>query len=612
MRLVNIEAKHFRCLRCVSLPIHKLTVLIGENDSGKSSVLDLLEIVLNDQRPDENDYFRERERPPAENIEVILTFELAEQDEPAAGPFTARDGKLYLRKTFSTISTETYYKGEKFVDSTLYEDFGKMTAAGLDEVLQRLDIRYEGRLNKQRRIELIESYKAEAPATEDWIPAQAAELRDILPRFERYRAIDYQSPDRLVLKTLQTVYESVVFERQEDGEQHPIEPLRLLKRQIELQINEKVAELRDFIRRYNPKVALISYDPMIDFSRGLREGEFLLDDGRGLRYLSKTGDGTKRRLFMATVDWDRQVLSEQVDSTRAILRGYDEPDVNLHYEAQRTMYNAISDIVNREGSRVQAIICTHSLTMIDRAPATTLNLLSLSEDGCTDTSFLRTDGDQEIEEFLDLLASELGITNTMMFYERCYVIIEGHTEENALPVFYRTLYGRSLIEDGIRLINIEGTGGRKGLLKLLGKNRQKITLSLLDRDTRLSIELEDAGFDRALLEDHIVYVGDREFEDAFADDVLCTCLSEIWPRIDGSPWTMEHLQPLRQDAQNKKFSDALLGVVYQNTESGPECKKSVLGVELAKRCPVDHIPEPIIRLLDKARQIARITEGEDL
>lgn len=606
MRLVNIEAKQFRCLKCVSLPIHKLTVLIGENDSGKSSVLDLLEIVLNDQRPDENDYFREGEAPPAESIEVILTFELDERDEQAAEPFTAKDGKLHLRKVFSTISSETYYRGQKFIDDRLFQDFGKMTAAQLDEVLEELDIQYEGRVNKERRLELIESHKQKAPTTEDWIPAQAAQLRDILPRCERYRAIDYQSPESLVTKTLQTVYESMVFEKQEDEQQRPIEALRVLKKQIEVEINEKVSELLTFIKRYNPRVSRISFDPIIDFSRGLRAGEFLLDDGRGLRWLSKTGDGTKRRMLMATMDWDRQVLSEEVAPTRAILRGYDEPDVNLHYEAQRTMYKAISDTVNQEGSRIQAIMCTHSLTMIDRAPATSVNLLSLSEDGCTIPSFLQTDGDPEIEEFLDLLATELGITNTMIFYERCYVIVEGHTEENALPIFYRRLYQRSLIEDGIRVINIEGKGGRKGLLKLLGKNREKITLSLLDRDSRVGTELEDAGFNRELLEDQIFYIGDREFEDAFSDEVLCTCLSDAWPRIDGSPWTTEHLQPLRENAE-KKFSDALLALVYQNTETGRECKKSVLGLELAKHSPVQQIPEPIICLFEKAREIARST-----
>jgi putative ATP-dependent endonuclease of OLD family len=606
MRLANIEVRNFRCLRCVSLPIHELTVLIGENDSGKSSVLDLLDMVLNEKQPDENDFFQEEEGTPSELIEVELTFELDNIDRPMAEAFTAADGRLYLRKVFSISSVETYYRGERFVDDRLHQDFARMKVGELDEVLAELGIVCEGRLNRERRLKLIEGYKEEAETREDWILVQPAELRDVLPRLERYKAIDYQDPASFVLKTLQTVYEDTIFETTEDDRRRPVEPLRTLKKQIEAEINDKVNELLAFAKRYNRRVRRISFDPTIDFSRGLRTGEFLVDDGQGLRYLSKKGDGTKRRIFMATLDWDRQVLSERAGSTRAIIRGYDEPDANLHYEAQRMMYNTISDIVYQEDSRVQAVICTHSLTMIDRAPATSINLLSLSENGCTVTSFLRTDDDPEVEEFLHLLACELGITNTMMFYERCYVLVEGPTEENALPILYRRMYGRSIIDDGIRLINIEGKGGRKGLLKLLGKNRQEITLSLIDPDADVANELGDAGFSRKTIEQNVLYIGDREFEDAFADEVLCACLSEVWPRTDGAIWMSEHLRPLRENADAKKFSSALLGLVYQNVETGPECKKHVLGVELAKRCPLEHIPAPIIRLFQQARIIAGI------
>lgn len=308
---------------------------------------------------------------------------------------------------------------------------------------------------------------------------------------------------------------------------------------------------------------------------------------------------------MATLDWDQQILFERDESARAIIRGYDEPDTNLHYEAQRRMYNTIADIAQQDSSRVQAIICTHSLTMIDRAPAACINLLRLSESGDTDVEILETDNDPEVEDFLHLLASELGITNTMMFYERCYIIVEGATEENSLPVLYRRVYGRSMIDDGIRLINIEGKGGRRGLLKLFGKNRQEITLSLLDPDDDLVSELEYAGFSEENMEKNVIYVGDKEYEDAFSNEDLCACLSEVWPRVDGRSWTNEDLQPLRED--DKKFSSALLELIYVNTNTGPECKKPVLGVELAKRCLLERIPDPIKRLFERSREISGAT-----
>ena len=39
MQLKTIEVRNFRCLKNVTIPFHELTVLIGENDAGKSTVL---------------------------------------------------------------------------------------------------------------------------------------------------------------------------------------------------------------------------------------------------------------------------------------------------------------------------------------------------------------------------------------------------------------------------------------------------------------------------------------------------------------------------------------------------------------------------------------------
>lgn len=56
-----------------------------------------------------------------------------------------------------------------------------------------------------------------------------------------------------------------------------------------------------------------------------------------------------------------------------------------------------------------------------------------------------------------------------------------------------------MLDDGIRMINLHGHGAWLPLLQLLGKNRQLITLTLLDSDMRTEYEKKftDAGFDTA-------------------------------------------------------------------------------------------------------------------
>jgi putative ATP-dependent endonuclease of OLD family len=607
MKLIKVEIKNFRCLKEVNIPFRELTLLIGENDAGKTTVLDLLDLILNEHQPEESDYyfFDDGSGNPesrADEIEAVLTFQ-PYSDQLIPLELLSPEGFFRLKKRVTKQSGETWYDGRCFDQIVLNQDLTSLRVSDLDAIIQEIGIVVEGRLNKEEKIQRIQEYKLHAPFHVDWVTTTQAALREILPRFERYQSLDYQDPANIVMKTLRTVYESKIFETDENGASQPIASLRDLKSDIETELNRKVSELLSYVQRYNQSIRRLEFNPTIDFSGGLKSGQFSIDDGRGFHWLTKCGNGTKRRLLMAFFDWEKDILGKQ--QTRPLLRGYDEPDVNLHYEAQRHMYRTIRDTVYQENSRIQAIVCTHSLTMIDHAPAISINLLRLCECGMTGVNYLDTLEDQDVEDFLANLAAELGITNSILFYEHCYIIIEGSTEENALPIFYHRLYGHSMIEDGIRLINIEGNGGKKGLLKLLGKNRQQLTIAFLDSDTKTNKDFDETGFARDRNNDYLIYIGQKEFEDSFSDETICSCLNEVWPRIDNETWTSAHLSGIRSES-NKKFSDGLMGLIYLNSESDISNTKPVYGQKLASICPLDLIPERVIHLFNRARDIARV------
>jgi len=604
-------------LKQVQVVFRPLTVLIGENDSGKSSLLDILDIALGQKSPDDSDFHQIGTGEAAETIEVILEFRL--EDDDAAARTYAIDDRLRVKKCYTHTTGETFYWGRRPEDGRLAQNFKQMKASDQIELIEELDASALDLLrNIDQRAEWLQQYADAAPQIEVWIETPAR-WGEFLPRFERYSAMDYSAPENMILKTLRQVYEQVIYEEAEDDTsvRQPVESLRQIKVEVEARIQEKVNELLDFMRRYNKRVRRIAFDPTIDFANGLRAGEFQIDDGRGLHYLSKTGDGTKRRMFIATLDWDREILLEQAakDATLpAIIRGYDEPDANLHYEAQRTMYQAISDIVDAENSRIQAILCTHSLTMIDRAPAQNIRLLRLCE-GCTEIEQLETDDDPDIESFLTDLARELGITNSLMFYERCYVLIEGDTEENALPLLYRRIYDHSLLEDGVKIVNVRGNGAVKEFLRLLSRNRQQLTVVFVDRDCEHSREakltksaLQDSGFSDEFIDERLRYIGNKEFEDAFADEAIATCLQAIWPRTDGQHWTAKDIAALRSEA---KFSKALRHCVYEHTgPEPPNWSKPEFGRQLAQRCSDSEIPTEIRELFELAREIAGCAQTE--
>jgi len=608
MLLLGIEIKNFRCLQDVKIPFHELSVLIGENDAGKSTVLDLIDIIMNEGQPEESDYYyfndgNANSEKHADEIEVILVFR-PYNDQYIPQDYLSSDCLFYLKKKFTKQESFTWYKGRSYTFDIFNKDLTSLKVSDLDSAIRNLGIEVNGRQNKEEKINLLVEYKKTSKYNIDWVSCQQSVIREYLPRFERYRSLDYQDPTNIVMKTLRTVYETKIYETDINGVRQPIRSLRDLKTDIETELNNKVSELLGYVQRYNQRIQRVEFIPTIDFSGGLKSGLFSIDDGRGLHWLSKCGDGTKRRLLMAFFDWDKEIVRKQ--QSRPLLRGYDEPDVNLHYEAQRHMYQTIQNIVGQENSRIQAILCTHSLTMIDRAPAASINLLRLCECGKSSVDYLETCDDIDVEDFLTNLAAELGITNSLLFYERCYIIIEGPTEENALPIFYRRLFGHSMIEDGIRLINIEGNGGRKGLLKLLGRNRKKLTIAFLDSDTQSNQDFLSAGFTQDFIDNSIILIGQKEFEDAFADEEICLCLNKNYPRHDNGPWTTEHISVLRNEPA-KKFSDRLMSLIYQNSVSDTPSTKPVYGKKLAEICPTERIPERIIALFNRSREISSVS-----
>jgi putative ATP-dependent endonuclease of OLD family len=614
MQLTKLTIKGFRCLNNFDIDFANLTVLIGENDAGKSSILDFLEIFFGDKTPDQDDYYCSLEGERVKTIEITCVFSLGENDDQAK-PFSINN-ILSVRKIYTPgdVGTETLYLGEKYQNAELNINFHELDAGVQKALIQKLNpsVADTDISNVDKRSTWFQSYSEQSPKEQAWIQPPAR-WGSFLPRFERFSAMDYKTPSSLVSKTLKQVFEQTIFETVgEDGERRLIKELQDVQEKAKKELSVKINELENHIKRYNKRIQDFGYEPEFDFLNSLKSGDFLIDTGRGFHPLTKIGDGSKRRMFMAVMDWDREVTLAQAKedaNLQTIIRGYDEPDTNLHYGAQRLMYQTIEEIVTVKNSRVQAILCTHSLAMIDRAPSQNIRMLLLDEQGCTTVEKLITQDDPDVEYFLLGLARELGITNSVMFYERCFILIEGETEENALPILYKKIYSRNLVEDGIRIINVRSNGAVKEFLKLLSNNRQKYTLVLVDKDTDSNPSaklhskiLRDAQFAQDFIDHQVIYIGTQEFEDVFSNAVIVECLNQHWPKADGT-WEEAEIQSLRGE---KKFSDALRRKVYESAhpEIGSHWSKPEFGKTLAEMCSVENIPLDLKSFFDKARQIA--------
>jgi len=153
MRLRSVTIKNFRALREVTINLSDMTVIIGENDCGKTSVMLALQTFFESKKLDsESDYFKKGVSNP-----VIIEVKFDQPKEVLAEPPVATTKEILVRRTFAfnQNAINEIQKGgnwEKIPETKMKEllpDFvlvpasrnlesqGKMTTTGLLGMLLR-------------------------------------------------------------------------------------------------------------------------------------------------------------------------------------------------------------------------------------------------------------------------------------------------------------------------------------------------------------------------------------------------------------------------------------------------------------------------------------------
>ena len=587
MRLLN-----FQCYRdSGEIPINHMTIFIGENDSGKSCILKSIDIFLNNKLPDLN-MFHSLNGNRENLISMSLKFKI-DGDEEIPKEFVV-GGMLSLKKEFS-LNEAGEIKLDIFINKHVLKkselnNIKDLKSPQLKELCSELNLEYNG--VDEAKTTLINYVNKNFKSLDKEIGFSSikwSEIFHLLPAFEYYNSSDYGNPQRHVETTLRDIYKSFFYDYDKSGNESLKKEYISKKNEIEQVLDEQIKEiLKEKVAAKNGKIKNIYGEYSIDFSGGFSLSDILVDYGQGPHSINIIGEGSKKRLFLAIIEWDKEIKFKE--NHKMVIRGYDEPDASLHYSAQREMYYTLRDLSSNQSSQVQVIICTHSVSMIDRAPARIINHI-VQDNGISHVDYLKDYDEEDIKEFLDSISEISGIKNSSLFFERCFVIFEGDTEENALPIFYKKLVSRSISEDGVVLINLQGNASWESFLKLLNKNKKSATILFIDRDTqsdqsrKITLDkLRQINFDEDFLENNVILIGKDEFEDIFSDELICRCLNTYWPKKDNDIWTEYEISALRK---NRKFSESIIKCVrnYMHDHYGREARipgKPELGKRIAE------------------------------
>ena len=189
--------------------------------------------------------------------------------------------------------------------------------------------------------------------------------------------------------------------------------------------------------------------------------------------------------------------------------------------------------------------------------------------------------------------------NSTMFYERCFLTIEGKTEEGALPRLFELCVGSSTHARGVKLVNSYNNYGAIVAAQFLHRNGRPV-IFLVDEDTTLHKgtsrlltvqNLQKAGF--PIVRRHIV--APSCFEYAFSDDVWCRVLNDHQMENQGV-WSSADVASLRTSP--KEFFDSIQEILQSES-------KPLIGVWLAAAVrEVSEIPESIRDCMVQADQLA--------
>ncbi|WP_143959483.1 ATP-dependent nuclease [Litoribacter populi] len=394
-----------------------INVLIGENDSGKSAIIDSIKLALKTHsyewfRLDWDDFYVGSNR-----LRIELRFEKFLDDE--AKNFTewlgwngeGDNAEPYLRLIYDTK--------RNLEDQYIYPTEIK---AGVDEIGYQL--------TAEAREYLKTTYlKPLRDAKSELIPRKNSRLTQILQGHEAFKGKDQ---DHLLVELFQDFNEHVAkyFEgTDKDGAALTGENLKG---------KELKEEIDKFIQAFYSRDKESNFGVLGNNLKNILEKLEL-----SIKDELNPGLGTLNRLFMAS-----ELLHLQKKIWNGLRLGLiEELEAHLHPQAQMQIIEALQNEKN-----IQLILTTHSPNLASKLKLENLVICNDNNAFPMGAAYTKLDSDNYkfLEKFLDT-------TKANLFFAKGVILVEGWAEEILIPSIAKAI-GINLTEKGVSIVNIGNTG----------------------------------------------------------------------------------------------------------------------------------------------------------
>ena len=590
IQITTVRILNFRCLRAVEVSLGPTTLLIGENNAGKTSFLEALHSAIGSgiRQFSEDDLWTDlKEKHPPQDRSIIVDLLIRPVD---------KDGKI--EAVFPEGSAWLELWGNGVIQNDDEQD------------IVALRTKYSWSASKGE-------YVAERKFLKFW-PATLAETENA-PFLEKVPSlrIDQFSPISLFLldakrdgaediRTRGSVWQKLVSEpglKDEDIEKieanlSHINEIFVTQSTVLTHVQSHLQGVSDVV---NCERNAVSITPVARHLRDLHKGMDVLLSTTGASSfpLARQGMGTRSLasvlLFRAYTSWK---MSQRKTEVLHPFLAIEEPETHLHPHAQRALFGQIQSIPG------QRIVSTHSPYICAQADIQTFIHFAKAGNETRVSSFASSSG--LTNEDIRRINREVMNTRGDLLFSRFIVLFEGETEEQALSAFALKHWGYPPHEAGVSFVGVGSKDGYTPFLRLA--SRFKIPFCIFSDGSMIDIEsvnrcLQKAGLEQYPANTAVIPIPNGEDFEAFLSqaeylDLIRDMIADY--EAEANNLNEQSLKACRANLGKKPAADIAKELRGRKTTYGAR-----VAAALAKHVdPEKRIPELVKTLLDLIRPIA--------
>jgi putative ATP-dependent endonuclease of OLD family len=430
IQIDTVRISGFRGISNIEVTLPRVTVLLGQNNAGKTSVIKALQLALGEYSrylSDEDFHIGEDEKRQDTIIVDIrfIAIEGAARTSEFSEDWQQEFGDKIQAEADGNqfVAIRTTAKSDRVKGGYIVDRFHLDTWAERDE-WQNARVNNKNRLGK--RLESAPFISIDAQRD---IHNELKEKSSFVGRV--LSSVEYDDKDVAELERMVAEVNKEAIDRSE--------PLKQLKHHLD-NLNQSFegtgqTELTPFPK----KIRDLSKRFSVHFG----------ESDKNSFSMEYHGMGTRSWASMLTVKAFTDLLAknheEEAEPFFPILAA-EEPEAHLHPNAQRTLFEQIQDNTG------QVIISTHSPYLVGMSDLKDLRGLVRTSGAIQATQLI-----EELDpEDINILQREIMRFRGELLFSKALMLFEGVTEEQIIPAMFQAYFGKSSFSLGINCISVAG------------------------------------------------------------------------------------------------------------------------------------------------------------